>query len=253
MWEVFIQFLTDILAGIQSFCGDWGLAVIILTIIIRIILTPLTNRTVKTQARTQIMQPKMKEIQEKYADDPMRQNEELRKLYAEMKINPLGGCLPILLQMPIFFGLFTVAKNVPADASFFSIIPSITQSAAGALAAGGFSAAFVYIAFDILFGVFTLIPLVLNLNGASGDQKTQQLVMGVVMSGMMLWFGWGVPAAVLLYYVTSSIWQVLQQVFITRKLMEKEKAKVASDLENQPLVVDVVRKEKKPRPKKSSK
>ena len=127
MWEWFIDFLTQVLAGIEGVVGDWGLAVIILTVIIRLLLTPLMAHSTKSTARMQVMQPKLQEIQERYADDPERQAEELRKMYAEMKFNPLGGCLPIFLQMPVFFGLFTVAREVPPSPSPPS--PSSTRAA----------------------------------------------------------------------------------------------------------------------------
>lgn len=250
MWDWFIDFLTQVLAGIQGLVGDWGLAVIVLTLIIRILLTPLMTHSTKSTARMQVMQPKLQEIQERYANDPERQAEELRKVYAEMKFNPLGGCLPIFLQMPVFFGLFTVARQVPADACFFNILPSIAQSAQGVLDASGFQAAIPYILFDVLFGVLTFIPMVMNVSTQNDAQKSQTMIMGAVMALMMLWFGWGVPAAVLLYYVTSSLWQVVQQRVITKRVMEKAKAEAEAEAANRPVEVDVVRKEKKPRPHK---
>ena len=173
MWEWFIDFLTQVLAGIEGVVGDWGLAVIILTVIIRLLLTPLMAHSTKSTARMQVMQPKLQEIQERYADDPERQAEELRKMYAEMKFNPLGGCLPIFLQMPVFFGLFTVAREVPADACFFSILPSIAQSAQSVLDASGIQAAIPYILFDVLFGVLTFIPMIMNVSTQSEAQKSQ--------------------------------------------------------------------------------
>ena len=252
MWEWFIDFLTQVLAGIEGVVGDWGLAVIILTVIIRLLLTPLMAHSTKSTARMQVMQPKLQEIQERYADAPERQAEELRKMYAEMKFNPLGGCLPIFLQMPVFFGLFTVAREVPADACFFSILPSIAQSAQSVLDASGIQAAIPYILFDVLFGVLTFIPMIMNVSTQSEAQKSQTMIMGGVMALMMLWFGWGVPAAVLLYYVTSSLWQVVQQKVITQRVMEKAKAEAEAEAANRPVEVDVVRKEKKARPHKKN-
>ena len=99
----------------------------------------------------------------------------------------------------------------------------------------------------ILFGVLTFVPLMMNANNSAADQKRQQMIMGGMMSLVMLWFGWTVPAAVLLYYVTSSLWQVIQQKLITNRILESEKAKAAAQMENKPVEVDVVRKEKKPR------
>ena len=252
MWDWFISFLTAVLAGIEGFVGDWGLAVIILTVIIRLILTPLMAHSTKSTARMQVMQPKLQEIQERYADNPERQAEEMRKIYAEMKFNPLGGCLPIFLQMPVFFGLFTVAKQVPADASFFGILPSISLSVAQVIEASGWIAAAPYILFDILFGVLTFVPMVLNVGAQAEAQRSQTMTMGAVMAVMMLFFGWSVPAAVLLYYVTSSLWQVVQQKVITQRVMEKAKAEAEAEAASRPIEVDVVRKEKKSRPHKKN-
>lgn len=250
MWDWFINFLTAVLAGIEGFVGDWGLAVIILTVIIRLILTPLMAHSTKSTARMQVMQPKLQEIQERYADNPERQAEEMRKIYADMKFNPLGGCLPIFLQMPVFFGLFTVAKQVPADASFFGILPSISLSVSQVIEASGWVAAAPYILFDVLFGVLTFVPMVINVSTQAEAQRSQTMTMGAVMAVMMLFFGWSVPAAVLLYYVTSSLWQVVQQKVITQRVMEKAKAEAEAEAASRPIEVDVVRKEKKARPHK---
>ena len=157
MWDWIINLLTSILSGIQGFCGDWGLAVIILTIIIRLLLVPLTNKQTASMARMQVVQPKLKEIQDRYADDPVRQQEEMRKLYAEIKFNPLGGCLPIFLQMPIFFALFTVAKMVPVDSRFYNILPSIARATSDIFAVDGLVAAIPYIIFVLLFGLTTFL------------------------------------------------------------------------------------------------
>lgn len=250
MWDWFINFLTAVLAGIEGFVGDWGLAVIILTVIIRLILTPLMAHSTKSTARMQVMQPKLQEIQERYADNPERQAEEMRKIYADMKFNPLGGCLPIFLQMPVFFGLFTVARQVPADASFFGILPSISLSVSQVIEASGWVAAAPYILFDVLFGVLTFVPMVINVSTQAEAQRSQTMTMGAVMAVMMLFFGWSVPAAVLLYYVTSSLWQVIQQKVITQRVMEKAKAEAEDEAASRPIEVDVVRKEKKARPHK---
>lgn len=253
MWEWFINLLTAILAGIEGFVGDWGLAVIVLTLIIRLILTPLMTHSTKSTARMQVMQPKLKEIQDRYADDPTRQAEELRKVYADMKFNPLGGCLPLILQMPVFFGLFSVVRNVPADASFFSILPSISLSVAQVVETSGIVAAIPYIAFDVLFGVLTFVPMMLTARTQPAEQRSQSYMMGGVMAILMLWFGWAsCPAAVLLYYVTSSLWQVVQQQLITKRVIEKAKADAAAEAANKPIEVDVVRREKKPRPHKKA-
>ncbi|MCI1665814.1 MAG: YidC/Oxa1 family membrane protein insertase [Atopobiaceae bacterium] len=250
MWDWFINFLTDILAGLAGFVGDWGLAIILLTFIIRLLLTPLTMKSTKSSAKMQALQPRMMEIQERYADDPTRQSEELRKFYSENKFNPLGGCLPMFLQMPVFFALFTVLQKVPAEAHFYGILDSLSQSVSGAISANGWQGAIVYILLDVLFGVLTLIPMLLNTQNSAPEQASQTKIMGVVMAAMMMWFGWSVPVGVVLYYDTSAAWGVIQQVFITQRVMESIKAQEAERLKNQPVQVDVVRKERKQRPHK---
>lgn len=251
MWDWFINLLTQILAGLQGLVGDWGLAVIVLTIIIRLLLTPLMTKSAASNARMQVMQPKLQEMQEKYADDPERLNEEMRKFYAEEKYNPFTGCLPVLLQMPIFFALFSVIKNVPSDASFYGVLPSLASSCSDMLSTYGFVGAWAYLLFDALFGVLTFVPMIMNLQNQDEAARKQSLIMGVVMAVMMLWFGWSVPAAVLLYYDASAIWQVFQQRFVTQRVIENEKAKMAEREAARGVVeVDVVRKEKKARPRK---
>lgn len=252
MWDWFIDFLYNVLAGLQSFTGDWGLAVIILTIIIRLLIMPLMTKSTASSAKMQALQPMMQEIQEKYANDPERQAAEMQKFYSENKFNPLGGCLPIFLQMPVFFALFTVAKMVPANASFFNIVPSLSSSAKDMFAQGDLGAAAVYIGMVVLFGVLTLIPMVMNSKNMAEQQRSQSLLMGGVMAVMMVWVGWGLPAAVILYYDTSAIWQVVQQKLVTQRVMDKVKAETQAKLEAQGVQSDiqVVRRERKQRPHK---
>ena len=250
MWDWFVQFLTNVLAWLAALVGDWGLAVIILTFIVRLLIMPLMTKSTASTARMQVLQPKLMEIQERYADDPERQMAEMRKFQAENDFNPLGGCLPMLLQMPIFFALFTVARNVPADACFFNIMPSISMSVSEAVASFGLAGAAVYLLFDVGFGAMTLAQMLVNVKNVPEEQRQQNIMMGVMMGVMMVWFGWSVPAAVLLYYVTSAIWQVVQQQLVTKRVTEKVKAETEAKMANAPAEVNVTRRERKPRPKK---
>lgn len=253
MWDAICNLLKTVLAAIEGFCGDWGLAIIILTIIIRLLLIPLMTRSTEASAHMQVLQPKLKEIQTKYADDPVRQRDEMQKLYTENKFNPLGGCLPILLQMPIFFALFTVTREVGEEAHFYGILPSLQRSASGAFSEWGIAGGWVYVLLVVVFGVLTLIPMLMNLKNMEGEQRSQSLIMGVMMAIMMLWVGWGLPSGVLLYYDTSALWQVVQQKLVTQRVMDRAKAEAQAKLDKQPVEVEVVRKEHKPRPKKKTK
>lgn len=113
MWEVFKNWIFDIIQFFFGFCQDWGLAIIIVTIIFRVLISPLMHKQTKSSYQMQKVQPLMQEIQTKYANDPQRMQEEMQKLYADAKFNPLAGCLPMLLQMPIFIALFQVLREMP--------------------------------------------------------------------------------------------------------------------------------------------
>ncbi|WP_368284874.1 YidC/Oxa1 family membrane protein insertase [Enorma massiliensis] len=258
MWDWIVQILLQILRFIQGFASDWGLSIIILTVIVRLILTPLLLKSTKSTARMQVLQPKLMEIQQKYADDPQRQAEEMQKFYSENKFNPLGGCLPLLIQMPILLALFTLLRNLPGYVgesgvvfSFYNIMPDLTTTP-GAQWANGIATALPYLISLILFGILTVIPSLYQSHNQTGQQASSMRTMALVMGIMMLWLGWNLPAGVLLYYDVSSLWQVAQQIFVTRRVMEKAKAEEEERLAHAPIEVDVVRREHKARPRKKN-
>ena len=220
MWtavkDVILQFL-NILYGVV---GDYGLAIILLTIVMRLILMPLTIKQTKSMYEMQKIQPKIKELQKKYKDDKPKLQEETLKFYQDNKVNPLGGCLPLILQMPVFIALFQVLggtdkkpgllmqhflANPGISKSFYFIIPDITKSPAMMYGAHGLLAALPYVVLALLFALSVWLPQQLM----PGERS--QKMMGLYMAVMMLWFGWISPAGVLLYWVTSSAWQIAQQ------------------------------------------
>ena len=256
MWDAIVNVLFQILRLIQSFATDWGLSIIILTIIVRLILTPLVLKSTKSTARMQVLQPKLMEIQQRYADDPQRQAEEMQKFYAENKFSPLGGCLPLLIQMPILIALFTLLRDLPnyfegTNFSFYGILPDLTVTP-GSMWVQGIGVALPYLISLVLFALLTIIPTLYQSRNQTGQQASSMRTMSIVMSIMMLWMGWNLPAGVLLYYDVSTMWQVIQQVFVTRRVMEKAKAEEEERLANAPIEVDVVRRERKARPHKKN-
>lgn len=256
MWDWIVNILYQILAFIQGFAVDWGLSIIILTVIVRLVLTPLLLKSTKSTARMQVLQPKMMEIQQRYADDPQRQAEEMQKFYSENKFNPLGGCLPPLIQMPILLALFTLLRTLPerfpgTDFMFYNILPDLTTTPAAEWASG-IATAVPYLISLVLFAVLTLIPTLYQSMNQTGQQASSMRTMSVVMALMMLWIGWSLPAGVLLYYDVSTLWQVIQQLFVTRRVIEKAKAEEEERLANAPIEVDVVRRERKSRPHKKN-
>lgn len=97
--------------GLHSMGLSYGLAIIVITFIIKTLFWPLTNASTKSMKRMSALQPQMKELQEKYKDDPVKRNEKLMQFMREHKVNPMGGCLPILLQLPVFFGFYTMLQS----------------------------------------------------------------------------------------------------------------------------------------------
>lgn len=259
MWDWLVGILFNVLALIQGFAVDWGLSIIILVVIIRLLLTPLMIKSTKSTARMQVLQPKMQELQEKYADDPQRLQQEMQKFYSENNFNPLGGCLPLLIQMPILFALFTLLRNLPSyyelpkgeSFAFFNILPDLTQTPSAAFAQG-IDVAIPSLVCLLLFAVLTFIPTIYQSRNQTGQQAQSMKMMAVVMTVMMLWFGWSLPAGVLLYYDVSSLWQVAQQIFVTQKVIEKAKAEEEERQANAPIEVDVVRRERGRRPHKKN-
>ncbi len=267
MWDAFKDFIFWCIQSCYNFFGDWGMAILIVTIIFRILIMPLMSKQIKSSYQMQKVQPLMTEIQTKYADNPQRQQEEMQKLYAEAKFNPLAGCLPMLLQMPIFMALFQVLQEMGTRTSgsnyeFYNLVPDLTltpsntfpdMSGASGVAFGDQFLVFLpYVILLLVFALATFLPMIMQQMGTpDSPQKKQTMIMSGVMTLFMLWIGWGSPAGVLLFWGASSVMGVLQQQ-ITMSHMKKEDAeKEAEIIDTKPVKVDVTRKTKKKRPTKN--
>ena len=255
MWEVFKNWIFDIIQFFFSFCQDWGLAIIVVTIIFRLIISPLMHKQTKSSYQMQKVQPLMQEIQTKFADDPMRMQEEMQKLYAEAKFNPLAGCLTMLLQMPIFIALFQVLREMPnymgsdEGYQFYNLVPNLVMTPSGAFAEG-FGTFVPYLILMVIFAGATFLPMILMQMGQKDNpQRNQTLMMAGIMSLFMLWISWSSASGVLLFWGVSSIIGVCQQQ-ISMRIMKKHDAEKEETIEVKPIEVDVTRKAKKPRPKK---
>lgn len=253
MWEAFKDALFAFTEFFYNLCGDWGLAIIIGTVIFRLVLFPLVQKQTRATYQMQKFSPLMKEIQEKYADNPQRQSEETQKLYAESGFNPLAGCLPMILQMPIFIALyqmfFSMAERTDiSNYCFYGILPELANSPAN-MFARGLGDAIPYIILLLAFALITFLPSLLQIN--NNQNKNQTLIMMGFMTLMMLWIGWGSPAGVLLFWAVSSIWAVAQQQIAIAVFKHKEKVAEAMDTTPKPVVIDVERKQKKKRPTKA--
>jgi len=231
LWGQFQALIFQALLYLERFTGDWGMAIILLTVAIRLILLPLTWKQTKSMVELQRIQPKIKELQTKYKDDKEKLQEETLKFYQENKVNPFGGCLPLLLQMPILFALYGVLggrephlglmlsylSQHHAVGTFYQIIPDVAKTPQMVWNTHNYVMLIPYALLVVLFGVSVWLPQALM----PGDK--QQKMIGGYMAIAMLWFGWISPAGVLLYWDVSSIWGVVQQQ-ITMSLTKHELA-----------------------------
>ena len=256
MWEAFKDLIFLCIQAVYHGVGDWGAAILIVTIIFRLLLTPLMHKQIKSTYATQKLQPKIQKIQETFKDDQVRMNEEVQKLYAEAHFNPLAGCLPLLLQMPIFMALFQVLREMgtrtgSSTYEFYNLVSDLTQTPSGSWAVG-LSTFVPYFVLMLIFAGATFLPMVLQQIGQPNNpQRRQTLMMSAFMTVFMLWIGWRSPAGVLLFWGASSVYGVTQQQ-ITMHMLKKRDAKAEEEvIDLKPVEVNVTRKAKKKRPKKS--
>ena len=111
MWELICKVLLFFMKKFHTLTGNWGVSIILLTVLVKMVLLPLTYKSMVGMEAVKRLQPKMEEIRKKYADDKEKMNMEVMKLYQQAKVNPLGGCLPMLIQMPVWIALFTALRN----------------------------------------------------------------------------------------------------------------------------------------------
>ncbi len=249
MWEAIIDFIYNIVAWFANVCGDWGMGIIIVTIIFRAIIFPLAYKQNKSTYLMQKLQPKMQEIQTLYADDQQKQAEEMQRLYREAHYNPLSGCLPMLIQMPIFIALFQALRSITdrvepgTTLRLYGIIPDITITPMEALN----QSVLMSIPYFILVAIFAcsiIVPMLIQKN----TQKQQMITM-VIMTVFMAYIGCVSPAGVVLFWDVSSIIAVVTQLVMQHHYKKADEIKEAQEIK--PVKVNVVRKQKKARPTKS--
>ena len=262
MWDIILDAIFQCIQFFAHVVGDWGLGIIIITLIFRLLITPLMYKQAKSSFQMQKIQPLIKEIQTKYADDQVRQSNEMQRLYAEAKFNPLASCIPMLIQMPIFIALFQVLRGMAdttsrfyqsgSDFCFYNLVPNLVISPSdslGMVADQGVLYAVPYFLLLIIFAVCTFIPSILQMKDVSDEkQRNQTLMMTFIMGIMMLFIGWSSPAGVLLFWGASSILAIIQQqgsLSIIRRKYKEEQAN--KPYVPEPVKIEVTRKKQKKR------
>jgi YidC/Oxa1 family membrane protein insertase len=208
----YVDFLKWVLDGIANFVGSAGLAIIIFTILIRTLILPVTIRSTKSMKSMQDVQPKIKELQKKYKGDRNRIQQETMALYSAYGVNPVAGCLPALLQLPIFFGVYRAIHQLSVTDSgiwheSFLWLPSLKDADP-------------YHILPIAAGLFQLLQtwMARPAGQAGKASDPQQQMMNTMMNFMpitVVLFGWGFASGSVLYWVTQSIYGIVQQWFIT--------------------------------------
>lgn len=183
-----------------SWIPNYGVAIILLTLLVRLILYPLTLNQTKSMAKMQKLQPKLKDLQDRYRDDPQKMNEEVMKLYTKEKVNPLGGCLPLLLQLPVIMALYNT----------FRIAVELRK--ASFLWMSDLSKGDPYLILPI-----AIAALMFYQQGMSNIDPQQKQAMAF-MPMMMFVITWSLPSGLLVYWFASSILGLLQQLQTNRMM-----------------------------------
>ena len=188
---------------------SFGLAIILFTVIIRIVLLPLSIKQTKSTAKMGAIQPEMKKVQDKYKNDPQKAQAEVMKLYKENGVNPMGGCLPMLIQMPILFALFYVFQNLNFQGAGFLWLTDLTKADP------------LYI-LPILSTVTTYFSSKLMQPPGGGAQSKQTSTMNTGMAIFMGFMSIKFAGALVLYWVINNVVQVIQTLVINKVELGKK-------------------------------
>lgn len=247
LYNIVGQVLVWIHSGLSTFLDPdsgwaWGLSIVILTVLVRVLMIPLFVKQMHTQRKMQDLQPKILKLRERYKNDKQRLQQETMKVYQESGTNPLMGCLPLLLQMPVFFALFSVLRSVAEGNAQYGFTQELADNARSALVFGapiaaqftsssGELASFganpivakVIIAVAcVIMGATTFLTMRQSMNrtlkqpGMEDNPMMQSQKIMMYLAPAFGLFGLAMPVGVLLYWVTSNVWTMGQQHFLYR-------------------------------------
>lgn len=197
-----------LLSTIHKAVGNWGWSIIFLTILIKLVFFPLSAASYRSMAKMKNLQPRLKTLKERYGEDRQKFQQEMMKIYKAEKINPLGGCLPILIQIPVFIALYWV------------LLESVELRQAGWFWLRDLSVKDPYFILPILMGVSMVVQQRLNPAPMDDIQKKIMMALPVVFTVFFLFF----PSGLVLYWVVNNVLSIAQQWFITSRLQAKSHA-----------------------------
>lgn len=230
--ETILKWIMEV---INKVVHNWGVSIIIMTILIKLAMFPMTRNQSMSTLKMQEIQPKVQAVQTKYKDNPQRMQQEMAKFYQEVGYNPMSGCLPMLVQFLILWSMYNLFNNY-FEFRGSSFIPHWIEdlSSGDSIYVFKFNIPFfgnhlrilpfIYLASQLLFGKIT------NMGGTAGAAGPSQAQMKMMMYGMPILFFvlfYNAPSGLLLYWTVSNIFQMVQQVIIN-KAMKSKKAEIAS-------------------------
>ncbi len=208
--------LTNLLEWFHGTVGlTWALSIIALTVLVRIVMVPLTVRQIHSMQKLQLLAPELKSIQQKYKNDKQRQQQEIMAFYRENKVNPAASCLPVLLQIPIFISLFFVLRDFEdevfpqypgSDLGFLGFVPNITDKLTDHWS--GYLLLVLYVASQVASTLLTPIT-----------DRTQRALF-LALPFLFIFFVINFPVGLMLYWITTNLWTVGQGL-VTRRLMPR--------------------------------
>ena len=208
MFSIVSRTLLGSMNGLKAALGSYAAAIIVLTLIIKSALWPLQNKSTQSMKRMQELQPKMNEIKLKYGDDPQRMNQEIMGLYKKHGVNPMSGCLPMLVQIPIFFGFYNMlGKAVELRNSSFLWVKDLSQPDTVAFIAG-----YPLNVLPILMAATMLLQM--RLSPQTGDPVQQRLFM--FMPLIFVLFCYNFASALALYWTVQNVFSIVQ-LLLTRR------------------------------------
>ncbi|MDD5427888.1 MAG: membrane protein insertase YidC [Candidatus Omnitrophica bacterium] len=218
--------ISKLLIAVLKMCymlvHNWGLSIILLSVLLNVILFPLTMKSFKSMQKMQELHPQMEKLKVQYKDQPQKLNKEIMELYKKYNINPFSGCLPILLQMPIFIALYqALMKSIELRNAGFLWIRDLSSPEAIPIP----------ISFPIIGNTINILPLIMvgtmvvqqKISTASAgsaitdEQKQQQKIMLIIMPIMFGFIFYNMPSGLVLYWVVNTILTIVEQASLLRK------------------------------------
>ncbi|HEC68475.1 MAG TPA: membrane protein insertase YidC, partial [Candidatus Desulfofervidus auxilii] len=210
-FDIIAKPLLYILRWFYKYVHNYGIAIILLTVVIKVLFWPLTHTSYKSMQEMQKLQPHINRLREKYKDDKERLNKELMNIYKTYKVNPLGGCLPIILQIPVFFALYKALLYAIElrHANFITYLPFTDK-----IWLADLSAKDPYYITPILMGISMVIQQKMTPSAMGPGQSKFMLLMPVFFTFLFLNF----PSGLVIYWLVNNLLSIVQQFYINRKM-----------------------------------